>query len=37
MYNLIKAAEAGWKGSVAEALDYELLTNCCSAPAFGPR
>jgi hypothetical protein len=24
MYNLVKAAEAGWKGSVAEALDFEL-------------
>lgn len=25
MYNLVRAAEAGWTGSVAEALDYELL------------
>jgi hypothetical protein len=25
MYNLVKAAEAGWTGSVAAALDYELL------------
>ncbi len=25
MYNLVKAAEAGWKGSVAEALDFELV------------
>ncbi len=25
MYNLVKAAEAGWKGSVAEARDYELV------------
>jgi hypothetical protein len=25
MYNLVKAAEAGWTGSVAEALDHELL------------
>lgn len=25
MYNLAKAAEAGWKGSVAEARDYEIL------------
>jgi hypothetical protein len=35
MYNLVKAAEAGWKGSVAEALDYELLWNgaaCSVAP-----
>jgi hypothetical protein len=27
MYNLVKAAEAGWKGSVADARDYELLWN----------
>jgi hypothetical protein len=27
MYNLVKAAEAGWQGSVAEARDYELLSN----------
>ena len=26
MYNLVKAAEAGWKGSVADARNYELLT-----------
>jgi hypothetical protein len=25
MYNLVKAAEAGWQGSVAQARDYELL------------
>ncbi len=25
MYNLIRAAESGWKGSVADALDFELL------------
>src|SRR5205807_716124 len=25
MYNLARAAEAGWKGSVAEARDFELL------------
>ena len=24
LYNLVKAAEAGWKGTVADALDYEL-------------
>jgi hypothetical protein len=24
MYNLVKAAEAGWRGSVADALDFEL-------------
>jgi hypothetical protein len=27
MYNLVKAAEAGWKGTVAEALDYQLIVN----------
>jgi hypothetical protein len=27
MYNLVRAAGAGWAGSVAEALDYELLWN----------
>jgi hypothetical protein len=27
MYNLARAAEAGWKGSVAEALDFELQWN----------
>ncbi|HTU22587.1 MAG TPA: hypothetical protein VMG10_31400 [Gemmataceae bacterium] len=26
MYNLVKAAEAGWEGSVAEALDFELAS-----------
>jgi hypothetical protein len=25
MYNLVKAAEEGWRGSVAEALDYRLV------------
>ena len=33
MYNLVKAAEAGWRGGVAEALDFELLPNCCGASA----
>jgi hypothetical protein len=27
MYNLVKAAEAGWRGPVAQALDFELLWN----------
>jgi hypothetical protein len=27
MYNLARAAEAGWKGSVAEALDYQVTWN----------
>jgi hypothetical protein len=26
MYNLVKAAEDGWKGSIAEALDYRLVS-----------
>ncbi|HZN68615.1 MAG TPA: hypothetical protein VFB66_25260, partial [Tepidisphaeraceae bacterium] len=25
MYNLVKAAEAGWTGSVADARDFELV------------
>jgi hypothetical protein len=34
MYNLARAAEAGWRGSVAGALDFEILP----APAMlGPR
>jgi len=27
MYNLARAAEAGWKGDVSQALDYELVAN----------
>jgi hypothetical protein len=27
MYNLVQAAEAGWAGSVADALDYRLMFN----------
>jgi hypothetical protein len=27
MYNLIKAAEAGYQGPVAQALDYLLVSN----------
>jgi hypothetical protein len=27
MYNLAKAAEAGWKGSVAEARDFLIASN----------
>ncbi len=30
MYNLARAAEAGWAGSVAEARDYELIKNPAS-------
>jgi hypothetical protein len=32
MYNLAKAAEAGWKGSVAEARDFELVWPETAAP-----
>jgi len=28
MYNLAKAAEAGWRGSVAEARDFALISEC---------
>ena len=27
MVNLVKAAEAGWQGPVAEALDYQFVSN----------
>ena len=27
MYNLVRAAEAGWQGSVALARDYEFVAN----------
>jgi hypothetical protein len=27
MFNLVKAAEAGWSGSVEEVLDYQLVWN----------
>ena len=27
MYNLARAAEAGWKGPVADALDFEVVSN----------
>jgi hypothetical protein len=36
MCNLVKAAEASWKGSVADARDYLLLSNCCPPAATGP-
>ena len=38
MYNLAKAAEAGWQGSVAAVLDYELLWNgdCAAQPLLSP-
>ncbi len=31
MYNLVRAAEAGWQGTVAEALDFELVQNGAEA------
>jgi hypothetical protein len=33
MYNLVRAAESGWSGSVAGALDYELVANVPAATA----
>ncbi len=37
MYNLIKAAEAGWTGSVADARDYELIGNAaCVSRSHDP-
>jgi hypothetical protein len=36
MYNLVKAAEAGWTGSVADARDYELLWNGAEAARSEP-
>ena len=33
MYNLARAAEMGWQGSVAEVLDYELVWNGASSAA----
>ncbi len=35
MYNLARAAEAGWKGSVADARDFLLLANCRPQAARG--
>jgi hypothetical protein len=32
MYNLIKAAESGWRGSVADALDFELASPILTCP-----
>ena len=32
MYNLARAAEAGWKGTVADALDFELVSNLGTKP-----
>jgi hypothetical protein len=35
MYNLVRAAEAGWTGSVAEARDYQLVFNGCRPAPLG--
>jgi hypothetical protein len=35
MYNLVKAAEEGWRGTVADALDYHLVWNAAK-PASRP-
>jgi hypothetical protein len=35
MYNLVRAAEAGWQGSVAEARDFRLLWNAAKPNARG--
>jgi hypothetical protein len=37
MYNLVRAAEAGWTGSVAEARDYQLISNLFQEPAAPAR
>jgi hypothetical protein len=37
MYNLVKAAEDGWQGSVAEALDYHFVWNGTSHRDAGQR
>jgi hypothetical protein len=34
MYNLARAAEAGWQGTVSEARDYELVFNGATGTAF---
>jgi hypothetical protein len=36
MYNLVRAAEAGWQGSVEDARDYELLWNGDAAASAAP-
>jgi hypothetical protein len=33
MYNLARAAEAGWTGSVSDALDFELVWNGATSPS----
>jgi hypothetical protein len=36
MYNLARAAEAGWQGSLAAARDFELISNLSSVALLGP-
>ncbi len=33
MYNLVRAAEAGWEGEVQGALDFELISNLAVSPS----
>jgi hypothetical protein len=35
MYNLARAAEAGWQGTVASARDYELTASTAQPVQFG--
>jgi hypothetical protein len=35
MYNLVKAAEAGWRGSVDEARDFQIVSDAGDAAATG--
>lgn len=37
MYNLVKAAESGWKGSIAEARDFALVLNGTQGASLGPQ
>jgi hypothetical protein len=36
MYNLVRAAEAGWQGTVTEARDFELVPSALEAPSDSP-
>jgi hypothetical protein len=36
MYNLVKAAEEGWSGTVAEALDYHMVWDGAMRPVLTP-
>jgi hypothetical protein len=37
LYNLVMAAEAGWQGSVAAALDYQFVSNLATTVHCGPK